>query len=307
VQVNAQKINKQGEIKKMTNETTKKQIPSMNLSENVKRSYIEGEDFDPTGITFSVNEVEETLTTTAADLMMAGRVFPQKNLSVETTEIRFTWYGYDMYLPITVKSKNGEKGVPATRDLPLTNSVTAKWYPATGEMATTFTDIVFNKTPLNFALKHVHINNDRLVSCGRSWKLNLHQQVISASKSVLSTIKDNSLEECDYVYVDEYGKQFAFEEKYYFVDDNRNKIYCDKSNVSETDGGILIADIDLSPKQAYREFVSTNGLSLWDKYLGQTSVKILNEKSEQKKNKLFGKNCEILVNAIDKWKSYDII
>jgi len=275
----------------MNNETTqqtrdiKNSIPKMNVLPEAKVVYEEGENFDPNGITFFIDEIEETLTITAEHLMQQGRVYPTTNLSKHVTDICFNVRGYDIYLPIIVLSKNGEESVPATKTLPLTNSVTATWFPATGEMATSFTDAVFDRTPFNFELKHVHINKEGTFATEPKWKLNLHRVVKSATEDVLEKLEMDSLQEYDYIYIDEYGKVYPFKENYYYINENKEKVLCDRMQVSIDSLGVLtctIEDSQNTPTTYYakREFVSPTGLKLEGEFKGIKGVELIEQRHE---------------------------
>ena len=103
---------------------------------------------------------------------------------------------------------------------------------ATGALDFSFIDTALGQNVLPIKLSH-HYNQNLADSnefnCGKGWKLSAQQYLYPTEKNVLN---DNK-EACNrYTWVNAQGKNIIFEEKYYFEDDNKEKIYIDENQVT---------------------------------------------------------------------------
>lgn len=141
------------------------------------------------------------------------------------------------------------KGVkqPIIKSIPLEGKTTAHINLHSGIVAMEVNNFTTSTLPF-IKLNHIFRYDSAKRYYGNGWHTNLHRQLKISNEDTLTTTK--------YVYTDEFGDDYAFDEKYYFLDDSNQPVYIDKNDVSvDIEGSLKYGNNQVYIRQSARGFV----------------------------------------------------
>ncbi len=160
---------------------------------------------------------------------------------------------------------------PARESLSLAGGIRGELDLDTGELVTTFSDVTAGGGPLSFPIYHIHKLTDGDFSCGKDWRLNLHQKLDNSSSS-----------EANWIYTDESGRKHDFNEVFYYENQKGEKIEVPKSSVQVAPDGRMTVNCcgiyDVS-----REFLSDTGLQLQTRLRNVSGAANLEQRLDEEK------------------------
>ena len=106
-----------------------------------------------------------------------------------------------------------------------------------------------NVLPVSINAKYNSVKNDKLPNIGfpNNWNLNVNQFLIKHEKvndqDSTSDNKESDSENLVFTYIDENGKSQIIEEKYFYKDEDNNKIYVNRNDLKvDLDGNLIYSD-----------------------------------------------------------------
>jgi len=161
----------------------------------------------------------------------------------------------------------------ARESFPLAGGVTGELTLKTGDFVSAFADINCGSSALPVQISHVHnIRNSGDFSCGKDWRLNLHQRLDKAPTNAAA----------DWIYTDASGNKHEFKEVYYYKNELGEKETVEKSTVSVDVEGRMTASVGGKTVDVFRELVLDNGLTLHTKLCeGLKGSKDLEQRAEE--------------------------
>lgn len=161
-------------------------------------------------------------------------------------------------LYLEYSSKNDENENSVFLETPSTLAGSGEVNLATGRLTFGFNDTTVGNSALPIVVSH-HYNQNNAGSnefnCGYGWKLNAQQYLKQNEFSSDFTDKSSAT----YTWINAEGKEITFLEKYYYLNDKKEKVYVYASSVQlNADGSYTLSDETVVTK----ECVSDGGLIL---------------------------------------------
>ena len=252
-----------------------------------KSEYFEGEYFDKTGmevIRYYQNNIKPDEVITDYEIRC------NKPLTADCDEIEIVYDGHSTELGIIVRPRISKDVPPAAEDFDVTGGVKGRLRLGTGKASFGFDDLGLSGT-LPFAVSHIYEKGGKDSSCGKNWKLNLHQTLKTSpySGGVGYELSEDIIpaKDAEYIYTDARGDRYGFNEIYYYRNDENKKIFVNDSEVSVDAGGRLTLKAD--GRSVEREFVTVSGLKLTTELVGVLGA----EKFEQRADEMVRLSDEI--------------
>ncbi len=252
-----------------------------------KSEYFEGEYFDKTGmkvIRYYQNNIKPD------EIITDYEIRDNKPLNADCREIEIVYDGHSTKLGIIVRPRISKDVPPAAEDFDVTGGVKGRLRLGTGKASFGFDDLGLSGT-LPFAVSHIYEKGGKDSSCGKNWKLNLHQTLKTSpySGGVGYELSEDIIpaKDAEYIYTDARGDRYGFNGIYYYRNAENKKIFVNDSEVSVDAGGRLTLKDD--GRSVEREFVTVSGLKLTTELVGVLGA----EKFEQRADEMVRLSDEI--------------
>lgn len=156
---------------------------------------------------------------------------------------------------LAARSSSGESFPPMKKTIPLVNKVEAIYDILTGEGVLKVQDVLVRNSNFEIPIEHYYKKNYKIYNCGKNFRLNLHERLEKNSSSGTS--------DADYIYTDAAGDTYSFKDRYYYVNNNDERVYInDKSKITvELDGKLTYFDSSSSKNYTVKKEQRT--LSGW--------------------------------------------
>ena len=205
-----------------------KDIKSIKISKSPNKTvYAEGEIFDPTGMEITGRTAGgEDIKITSYNIETRGPLSSVNNrIEIRYKNLMTTYYA-------SVFSKICTKSAPSTESVKLTRGTDGQICLGTGDFSVEFSDVRVNDGSLSAGISHVYKNNGAESCCGNDWRLNLHCSVkrVNGYSDRTTYVQhlnreriSSSSDDIDYIYTDGAGNRYAFDEVFYYTDENERK------------------------------------------------------------------------------------
>ena len=234
--------------------------------------YSEGEPFDRTGMEVRVDNGDGSFTT-----VTDYTISPSGLLTGDCTYVTVMYENLSIRQPITVISGIGRKEVPAREKFSCSGGLGGSFDLSTGEIQLSFADIEAGSTVLPLSVGHAYKLSASEFGCGKNWRLNLHQTL---QKRTEETGTDTA-ELSEYIYTDAGGTSYTFDEVYYYLNNDDEKVVVPKDAVSVDQSGNLTAETDGETFAVTRELSSPLGLVLSTRLEGVKNAEKLEQRAEE--------------------------
>ncbi len=193
--------------------------------------------------------------------------------------------------------KNEAIDSQATKTIDAGKAGTGEANLSTGALKLSFEDVTSNSKVLPISISHTFNSlnagaknplapfSDSLIplplnNCGKGWKTNFNQYVVKETLPD-STFADKQTT-AQYTYIDASGSYVIFQDKYYYLDANSEKIYLTQKDVHiNQDGKLQFLDDSGVYHKVTKETVSDSGLTLITKYENIQGVTLLDQESDE--------------------------
>ena len=205
-----------------------KDIKSIRISKDPNKTvYAEGEIFDPTGMEITGRTAGgEDIKVTSYNIETRGPLSSGNNrIEIRYKNLTTTYYA-------SVFSKICTKVAPSTESVKLTRGTDGQICLGTGDFSAEFTDVQVSNGSLYAGISHIYKNNGSESCCGNDWRLNLHCSVkrVNGYSDRTTYVQhlnreriSSSSDDIDYIYTDGAGNRYAFDEVFYYTDENERK------------------------------------------------------------------------------------
>ncbi len=251
----------------------------------VKKVYAEGEIFDPAGM-------EITGTTADGDqvVITSYEIETRGPLSSENKEIKVKYKNLSTDYNVNIVSEVCINAAPATETAALVESADGKIYLGSGKFSTGFTDIRLGDGNLSANVSHVYKSSGAESCCGSDWRLNLHCSLKRLDKYNDKNVYTQHLSrdeisktsgKIDYIYTDGAGNRHAFDEMFYYIDENERKQAVQYYDVQVDSDGRLFCVKNEKRYTVTRELKTATGLRLSAKLENIIGVNKIDQRNEE--------------------------
>ena len=157
---------------------------------------------------------------------------------------------------------------PFEKDMYLAGNVNGKLNVVTGELVTEFPDLQVGSPVLPFCISHLHKLNNSTFHCGKDWRLNLDQKLVTSLGY--------------YFYIDAEGYNHALNEVYYYVENGVREVV-NKSEVTVSEDGKLTCTINNNAYLVTRELRTNSGLRFATRLEGLSGSEYYEQRQDEEK------------------------
>ncbi|MBR2339565.1 MAG: RHS repeat-associated core domain-containing protein, partial [Clostridia bacterium] len=160
-----------------------------------------------------------------------------------------TFYGSTsaLYAPcIEIVYLGNVKSIPTTKSIPSVPKTNVGINVANGSSTVSFCSVAPENSVMGIEIHNTYKNGTDSFGVGRSMRWNLNEKLVKSADSN------------NYIYTDGEGNVHTFEEYFYYINSDNDKIYLDKEQVFiDEDGNLSYLS---GSYRAYREYISDTGL-----------------------------------------------
>lgn len=156
------------------------------------------------------------------------------------------------------------------RNIPLSDSTTLKTDAYCREASIAFQDVPSSDSLLNVGISHVHTLSSDNFGCENNFRLNLHERLEKTGENAMGGI---------YVYTDETGWKYRFQNRYYYLDGNNKKVDVLVSNVTVNVDGTY----EYNGHKVFLEQRTAFGLQITAKIEGVKGAQYIEQRTEEQK------------------------
>ena len=174
---------------------------------------------------------------------------------------------------VIVEYFNDDEMIPANETYSLAGGVEANITLCSGSVTASFNDIFNVNCALPFKISHIFKQDSENFSCGKNWRLNLHQTLEKGGT-------DNC--GCDYIYTDANGYKHGFIETFFYLNNGVKTAIPQNDVLFDESTGKMYKKKD--PKiEVFKEQHTTSGLQLTTRIEGFCNTDYFEQRSNEEK------------------------